>query len=253
MTSRPWYAFYPADYQRDTAHLSILEHGAYRLLLDHYYETGGPITTDHRALYRILRCNSRQEKDAIRLIIGSFFVVAGDRYSHPRADKELARMAQISQKRSASAKQMHSKSSANAEQMHTQSQSQSQSQEDTPSYNSGDAPALKKKSRASMPEGFPFQADLDWSIDYWLKKGRADLCSTIGEEVERFHDHHNGKLTSSADWAGSWRTWARNAIKFNNGAHNGRRGQKLPTAHDNLIAGAADLIADIRAKTNGHS
>ena len=38
--ARQWYSFYPGDYGRDTGHLSLIEHGAYRTLMDHYYATG---------------------------------------------------------------------------------------------------------------------------------------------------------------------------------------------------------------------
>lgn len=99
----------------------------------------------------------------------------------------------------------------------------------------------KKSTRASMPIGFPAQKDLEWSEAYWLKHGRSDLCQTAKEEIEKFRDHHNGKLTASADWPGSWRTWARNAIKFNNGGHNGRK----QSAHEKFFDGAAQFIRDL--------
>lgn len=84
-------------------------------------------------------------------------------------------------------------------------------------------PKPKRKVRTQLPDGFPFQADLEWSNELWLKHGRVDLCHLSGDEAAKFRDHHSGKLTMSADWPASWRTWARNAIKFNNGGHNGRR------------------------------
>ena len=53
-----------------------------------------------------------------------------------------------------------------------------------------------------------------WAHDHWLAKGRADLCDAMNEEIAKFRDHHTGKATMSADWPGSWRTWARNAMNF---------------------------------------
>lgn len=93
----------------------------------------------------------------------------------------------------------------------------------------------KRKMRHGLPDGFPTEADLDWSRDYWLGKGRSDLCGFVSEEVEKFRDHHSGKLTASADWPGSWRTWARNAMKFGNG---GRNNGKQPTPHEKFAIGA---------------
>ena len=37
-----WYKRYIGDYQRDTGHLSMVEHGSYTLMLDTYYATGRP-------------------------------------------------------------------------------------------------------------------------------------------------------------------------------------------------------------------
>jgi uncharacterized protein YdaU (DUF1376 family) len=50
-----WYARYPGDYLRDTAHLSLTEHDAYGLLLDHYYSTEKPLPNNKDALYPICR------------------------------------------------------------------------------------------------------------------------------------------------------------------------------------------------------
>lgn len=73
----------------------------------------------------------------------------------------------------------------------------------------------RAKARRSLPEVFPLQADKDWSQTRWLAKGRADLCAGMAEEIEKFRDHHTSKATMSADWSGSWRTWARNAMTMN--------------------------------------
>lgn len=124
---------------------------------------------------------------------------------------------------------------------------ESERETESPSLRSG-AQITKRKSRALIPEGVPLEADRQWSLDYWLKKGRVDLCNALAEEAEKFRDHHNGKLTASADWSGSWRTWTRNAMKFSNGAHNGRSkpNGKHPTSTDKHLDGIASLIRDIR-------
>lgn len=109
--------------------------------------------------------------------------------------------------------------------------------------------APRKKTRRSLPDDFPLKADLDWAQEFWLKRGRVDLCNLIAEETEKFRDHHSGKLTASADWPGSWRTWARNAIKFNNGANNGRARKQSP--HELAFDVARDYCAEILAGGTG--
>lgn len=113
------------------------------------------------------------------------------------------------------------------------------------------APPPKAKSRRSLPEGFPDLQSQDWSRDHWLTKGRADLCDSMTEEIANFRDHHAGKATMSADWAGSWRTWARNAMNFTrrpNGINDGKRNSQSHTATDQHLAGIAELSAELRQR-----
>ena len=89
--SNPWYARYPGDYARDTAHLSLVEHGAYTLLLDHYYSTSGPLPADITALYRICRAFDETERKAVDSILRQFFSLQSNTYHNSRADMELIR------------------------------------------------------------------------------------------------------------------------------------------------------------------
>jgi uncharacterized protein YdaU (DUF1376 family) len=86
-----WYARYPGDYGRDTAHLSLVEHGAYTLLLDHYYSTAAPLPSDISALYRICRAFDETERKAVDSILRQFFRLESSTYHNARADLELVR------------------------------------------------------------------------------------------------------------------------------------------------------------------
>lgn len=97
-------------------------------------------------------------------------------------------------------------------------------------------PKAKQKTKRSIPDHFPLKQDLDWANYLWIQRGRVDLATGVQDEINKFRDHHTAKGTASADWSASWRTWATNAIKFNNGGHNGRL--RKPTSHDNFIAAA---------------
>ena len=90
-----WYAHHPGDYLRDTAHLSLAQHGAYRLLLDHYYSTAGPLPTDVTALHRVCRAFDQSEKDAVSSVLAESFELRADGYHNTRADAELAKQAEI--------------------------------------------------------------------------------------------------------------------------------------------------------------
>jgi uncharacterized protein YdaU (DUF1376 family) len=68
-----WYKRFPGDYSRDTAHLSMIEHGAYALMLDVAYGTTKPLPAERRALYRILRAETQAEKVAVDKIAVEFW------------------------------------------------------------------------------------------------------------------------------------------------------------------------------------
>ena len=68
-----FYKHYIGDYQRDTGHLSLAEHGAYRLMLDAFYATGKPLPADKKALYRLLRAATPIERKAIDFVCAQFW------------------------------------------------------------------------------------------------------------------------------------------------------------------------------------
>lgn len=114
---------YVADYKADTAHLNAAQHGAYLLLIMHYWTTGG-LPIEDAPLARIA-CMTLAEWKKARPTIAAFFDAE---WRHKRIESELARVNEISNKRRASAQQRHSKRSANAEQVDTHSHSHSQLQ-----------------------------------------------------------------------------------------------------------------------------
>ena len=83
--NRPWMPFYIADYLADTGHLSTLEHGAYLLLIFHYWQNGGVPDEDAR-LARIARVTAKEWK-AMRPTLAAFF---DPTWKHPRIERDLA-------------------------------------------------------------------------------------------------------------------------------------------------------------------
>src|SRR3954453_2471882 len=88
-----YYERYCGDYQRDTAHLSLAEHGAYTMLLDTYFSVEKPLPTDLASLYRVCRAMTRLEQQAVRAVAEQFFPISkldGLSNNH-RADREIAK------------------------------------------------------------------------------------------------------------------------------------------------------------------
>ena len=86
-----FYKHYIGDYQRDTGHLSVTEHGAFRLMLDVYYATEKPLPLDRKALYRLLRAESGLDRIAIDSVINQFWVETNEGFINRRADAEVAK------------------------------------------------------------------------------------------------------------------------------------------------------------------
>lgn len=149
--SRPWMPLYVADYLADTGHLSTRQHGAYLLLIMHYWQKGG-LPQDERALARIARLTAAEWRTDFEAIAELF----EEGWRHKRIDAELAKTAKISSKRKeagkAGAKARYGKRLANAtdlpkqteQQTHRQSQSQSHTEEQS-DYEKNPAPARARE------------------------------------------------------------------------------------------------------------
>ena len=100
--------YYPrhiGDYIGATAHLSMLEDGAYTRLMDWYYLDEQPIPNDPRAIYRRCRAQSPEEREAVDVILHEYFCLDEDAnaFRHSRIDEELRTYRDKSAKASAAA------------------------------------------------------------------------------------------------------------------------------------------------------
>ena len=120
---------YVTDYLADTGHLSTLEHGAYLLLIMHYWMQGAIPDDDYR-LAKIARVGPKTWEQIRPTLAGLFH----DGWKHKRIEAEISRVKDIAGKRRlagmAGASVRYGKNLANAKQTHTQSQSQSHTQEE---------------------------------------------------------------------------------------------------------------------------
>lgn len=89
---------YVGDYLADTMHLEAAEHGAYLLLIMHYWRNG-PLPTDDAALAAIARMPRQKWRGHTRQIVLEFFVEHEGRLHHKRVDRERDKVGLISEKR----------------------------------------------------------------------------------------------------------------------------------------------------------
>lgn len=124
----PWYPRDMGKYARDTAHLSMLEDGAYNNLLDHYYSNGGlpcvfsnassnaSLMPDHSRLHRLCKASTKAEQEAVDNVLFMFFVLDKDGYyRQSKCDEIIAEQLLKHQKRvNAGRKGGEKKASSNA-------------------------------------------------------------------------------------------------------------------------------------------
>ena len=157
---RPWMPLYVADYLGDTGHLSTIEHGAYLLLIMHYWQNGG-LPKEDAKLARITRTTTR-EWAGMRDTLAEFFA---EGWSHARIDRELSSADAAYQRRAkagskggnaqAMLKRTGSNAGSNAGAGLKQSQSQSQKEEEPSRKQRDQDVALVGASAARPPDARP--------------------------------------------------------------------------------------------------
>ena len=205
---------YIGDYLRDTGTLTLAQHGAYMLMLLEHYATEKPLPVG-RELHRLLRADSKAERDAIDFIAAKFWTLTETGLTNNRADKEIERAANqrsINQeigKRGGRPKR--------TEQI-TESVSETDS-ERIPNRNPSQTPDTRQRERevaptarprgTRLPSGWTPSSDaLDWTRS---EKPRLDHLQTL----EKFRDYWTaqpGQKGVKTDWDATWRNWVRNEI-----------------------------------------
>jgi uncharacterized protein YdaU (DUF1376 family) len=163
--------FYVADYLADTGHLSTVEHGAYLLLIMHYWQSGG-LPADDKKLARITRLSPR-EWAAVKDTIAGFFDA---NWRHSRIDHEVANAEDKISKRSAAGKAGAAARHGNRTGNRTTNASQPQPQPQTPSTVSKET--SEGRSRASP-------VDLSDPNTRLYHRGREVLGKAAGGQITK--------------------------------------------------------------------
>jgi uncharacterized protein YdaU (DUF1376 family) len=77
------------SYQKKTQTLSLLEHGAYCLLIDNYFATEARIPLEMDEVYRICRAVSRKDRAAVTAVLKKYFTMTDTGYVHSRCEEEI--------------------------------------------------------------------------------------------------------------------------------------------------------------------
>ncbi len=260
-----FYRRYPGDYRRDTSALSLAEHGAYCLLLDHCYASEESLPQSMESIYRICSAMSDAERSAVDSVVNRFFPLNGDGTRHNRRvdrqlPEELARIesARVNGSLGGRPRKTQSFSTGLADRnpevmipltQRLTSPSPSPDPRDlSPKVKDlckvygvrggqgGEDPASQKApKRATQRKKIPSEDEMpltETMIEYL--RAKAPGCNPI-EIYGAFRDYHaaHGKLM--ADWHAAWRTWCRNVRRFN--------GAGIPAGVFTIIPPASDQRA----------
>ena len=233
-----WYARYPRDYGEKTAHLSLAEHGAYTLLLDHYMTSGGampiamPIAMHAASLcYRICRAQSDEERAAVDSVVVQFFTIESDGCLHnKRADIELGKRKNLSETRSSVAKKGAAKRWGNPEHMPiampiataiampeamlqgmangcTSTSTATRKEINPPLIPPLGGETKLKSSRKKIGTPLPD----DWCHDVKHERLANEMGVVFYDELMKFRDYWKSEGRVKADWDATFCTWLRNA------------------------------------------
>ena len=224
-----YYEHHLGDYLRDTAHLSMIEDGAYRRLLDAYYIRETPLPQKISDVMRLVRAQNKSDRDATETVLREFFTETPNGWTHSRCEQEISRFQGKRAKAKASADARWADSERNANAMRTHSERNAfgmprarvpDTSHQTPdTIEEKDPPASRVPPVASprptkkCPSGFKLTEELR----SWAKTNAPGV--NIDRETEAFRDHTFG--TARSDWDGTWRNWMRKAANQSrpNGNH----------------------------------
>jgi uncharacterized protein YdaU (DUF1376 family) len=86
-----FYKHHIGDYAQATAHLSFVEDAAYSRMIRKYYAEEKPLPADIRAVQRLIGARSKEEREAVEVVLNEFFELQDDGWHNKRCDEELSR------------------------------------------------------------------------------------------------------------------------------------------------------------------
>jgi uncharacterized protein YdaU (DUF1376 family) len=86
-----YYEHHIGDYSQATSHLSFIEDATYSRLIRKYYATEKPMPADVKTVQRLVNAKSKEEKNAVELVLKEFFMLTEDGWRQGRCDHEIAR------------------------------------------------------------------------------------------------------------------------------------------------------------------
>jgi uncharacterized protein YdaU (DUF1376 family) len=197
-----YYEHHLGDFKKDAAHLTMIQEGAYRRLIDLYYIREAPLPSDpDEFIYQLAGAHTKAERVAVDFVIEQFFKFdpTARVYRHKRCDVEIVRFRAKSEsaKASANARWSHNGRNANGSANGMQSHSDGnalQSPVSNPQSPDIPTPTPPKGGAGSHRRISPDRAEKDAAVDVWRR-----LTASDGADPPRDH-----RLQAAIDAVGGW-------------------------------------------------
>lgn len=202
-----YYERHLGDYARDTAHLSLVEHGAYTILLDRFYATEQGIPQDQA--HRIARARTKEERAAVDAVLAEFFVLENGAYVQKRALGEIEK-AQARIKAARENGRTGGRPKRNPEPTRQEPTGFSGETQNKALHLSTSPPSsLRSEGAAKRPSK---RCPEDFVIPDDAMAAMRLECPTVDleRETRKFRDHTYPHARS--DWLATWRNWIRGAV-----------------------------------------
>lgn len=217
------------DYHKKAGRLSMLEHGAYTLLLDACYDRERFPSMDDAIEWTWARTD--EEIAAVRFVLGKFFDLENGLYVQQRVRDEIegyqakslknqqiaiareeARRAKREQTEHETCTDRHL--TTNQEPLTTNQEPETKKEQDQKPLPSSPAKTARK---TKIPDPFMLTAEMrQWAAD-------TAPAVDVRSETENFVDYWRGEAKTKADWPATWRNWMRRAQK-DSGSRRGQPG-----------------------------
>jgi uncharacterized protein YdaU (DUF1376 family) len=206
-----YYKFNIADYRKDTGHLSTIEHGIYRQLIDWYYLDEQPIPEETQVVIRRLRLGS-DEVNFLQNVLSDFFVLGKTGYTHKRIEVEIKDYSEQAEKN-----KNNGKLGGRPKKTHSVISGFPDESQNNPNHKPltiNHKPIEKKTLGKRLASDFSFPKE--W--EEFCQTERPELSPV--KTFDQFKDYwiaQAGQKGVKLDWFATWRNWVRstNAPKQN--------------------------------------
>ncbi len=218
-----YYRRHIGDYAAATRHLSLLEHGVYCLMLDVYYTGERALPADEKAVQRLVGARSKDEREAVSLVLHEFFTLDDDGWHQSRCDEEIAKKQEKSETNRAVGRlggrpRKETQTVSETEPIGLQTETEAVS-ENNPSHkpianNQYSEQSSSSESAPARPPPRPRPArrcppEFEVTADMRLWAAGQSPGVDVDRETEKFRDHQF--RDGHSDWAAVWRNWIRKA------------------------------------------